>query len=103
MIITDKETAAIANFLDLPEQEFIDRYTRLRANRQGLSIDDKPNGECLFLDGIDCRINPVKPAQCAGFPNQWNFPGWRDVCEAIPLPAPAKSTEESTCDKAPAG
>lgn len=33
-----------------------------------------------------CRIHPVKPEQCSGFPNTWNFPGWRQVCEAIPVP-----------------
>jgi hypothetical protein len=44
------------------------------------------NGECIFLDGRDCRVQAVKPTQCAGFPNTWNFPGWRDVCEAIPVP-----------------
>ena len=30
---------------------------------------------------------PVKPLQCGGFPNEWNFPGWREVCEAIEIPA----------------
>jgi uncharacterized protein len=39
-----------------------------------------------MLDGSACRIHPVKPGQCAGFPNKWNFPGWRDVCEAVPVP-----------------
>jgi Fe-S-cluster containining protein len=96
VIITDSETEAIADFLGLPVDEFVGCFTRLRANRQGLSIDDKPNGECLFLDGIDCRINPVKPAQCAGFPNAWNFPGWRQVCEATPVPADEIPTKEST-------
>ena len=91
VIITEAETESIAAFLEMPVADFVENYTRLRANRQGLSIDDKPNGECLFLDGINCQINPVKPAQCAGFPNAWNFPGWRDVCEAIPV-----SADEST-------
>ena len=30
-------------------------------------------------------INEVKPQQCRDFPNKWNFPGWRQVCEAIPV------------------
>jgi hypothetical protein len=29
----------------------------------------------------------VKPQQCKDFPNGWNFPGWREVCEAIEVPA----------------
>ena len=96
--MAEADAAEIGAVLD-----FVERYTRLRANRQALSIDDKANGECLFLDGIDCLINPVKPAQCAGFPNAWNFPGWRQVCEAIPVEAPGGSTKESTCDTRTAG
>ena len=79
------EIPVIAAFLGLSEADFLDRYTRLRTNRQGLSLIEKPNHECIMLDGNSCRIHPVKPAQCAGFPNKWNFPGWRQVCEAIPV------------------
>jgi hypothetical protein len=35
----------------------------------------------------ECRIQPVKPVQCRGFPNEWRFPGWREMCEAIEVPA----------------
>ncbi|MCA1962883.1 MAG: YkgJ family cysteine cluster protein [Prosthecobacter sp.] len=86
--VTDAEVDAIAAFLGLTPQEFIATSTRLNANRTGLSIIDQPNGACLFLEGVNtCRIQPVKPAQCAGFPNVWNFPGWREVCEAVEIPA----------------
>jgi len=27
------------------------------------------------------------------FPNPWNLPGWREVCEAIPCPAPPAGAE----------
>ncbi len=84
--IDDAEITAIAAFLGLGEGEFIARYTRLRGNRQGLSLIEKDNHECIMLDGNACRIHEVKPAQCAGFPNRWNFPGWRQACEAIPVP-----------------
>ena len=73
----------------MSEEDFITDCTRLNANRTGLSIIDKPNGECLFLIGKNhCRIQSVKPAQCSGFPNLWRFPGWREQCEAIEVPAP---------------
>ncbi len=65
--------------------EFTALYTKVRANRQGLTLVEKANHECVFLEGTDCTINTVKPAQCRGFPNTWNFPGWRQVCEAIPI------------------
>ena len=84
--VTDGELQRIADYLDLELYDFVAKYTDLRVNRAGLTLINKPNGECIFLDGIDCRIQEVKPGQCAGFPNEWNFPGWRDKCEAIPIP-----------------
>ena len=85
--ITEGEVVKIARFLGLTEEAFIERHTRLNANRTGLSIIEKPNGECVFLEGVNtCLIQPVKPAQCSGFPNEWNFPGWREQCEAVEVP-----------------
>lgn len=86
--IEEDEIPHIAGFLGMSEAEFIRDFTRLRANRSGLSLIEKENHECIMLDGRSCRIHEVKPVQCAGFPNQWNFPGWREVCEAIPVPKP---------------
>ena len=83
--IGDAEITAISQFLGIDEFDFVQRYTRLRPYKDGLSLIEKENGECVFLDGRDCAIQPVKPIQCAGFPNEWNFPGWREVCEAIPV------------------
>lgn len=84
--IEEYEIGRIAGFLGMGEMDFLDRYTRLRSNRQGLSLIEKENHECVMLENGGCRIHPVKPAQCAGFPNKWNFPGWREVCEAVPVP-----------------
>lgn len=82
--LEEDELQPIAEHLGIGLQEFIARYTRLRTNRQGLSLTEKDNHECSMLDGKSCRIHEVKPSQCAGFPNKWNFPGWREVCEAVP-------------------
>lgn len=83
--LEEDEVAAIAKFLKLGEEEFIARFTRLRSDRMGLSLIEKENHECVMLDGNSCTIQAVKPIQCRGFPNHWNFPGWREVCEAIPV------------------
>lgn len=79
-----EEVPAIANFLNLSEHDFIQNYTVLSPNRTGLALIQNPEGghACIFLDGQECRIQPVKPKQCKGFPNEWNFPGWRDICKA---------------------
>jgi Fe-S-cluster containining protein len=82
--ISAHEITQIAAYLRLAEHDFIQRHTRLRAERNGLALKDKPNGECSFLEGNSCAIQSVKPQQCRDFPNEWNFPGWRQVCEALP-------------------
>lgn len=78
------DVSTISAFLGMEEGDFIASHTRLRSDRQGLSLLEKENHECVMLDGNVCRIHQVKPSQCAGFPNRWNFPGWRLVCEAVP-------------------
>ncbi len=83
--LEEEEIPVIAGFLGLIEADFLQQYTRLRSNRNGLSLIERENHECIMLEGNACRIHPVKPGQCEGFPNKWNFPGWRRVCEAVPV------------------
>jgi len=84
--LEEDELPRIATFLGMSLEQFLDQYTRLRTNRQGLSLIEKENHECIMLEDGGCRIHEVKPGQCAGFPNRWNFEGWRMVCEAKPIP-----------------
>lgn len=82
--VSDEEIDAIAKFLGLTPREFIERHTELRSGRGGLRLKSRPDGSCIFLEGVNtCVIQSVKPRQCRDFPNKWNFPGWRDQCEAI--------------------
>ncbi len=81
--LTDAEIDRIAAYLKLSTIAFLEEYTRLMPDRQGLSLTEKPDGSCIFLmesTPAGCRINPVKPRQCATFPKEWNFPGWQDEC-----------------------
>jgi Fe-S-cluster containining protein len=82
--LTDAEIAKLATFKGMSEHDFIQQFTRLRHDRSGLALMEKPNGECIFLDGENCSVQPVKPQQCRDFPNLWNFPGFEKVCHAIP-------------------
>lgn len=68
----------------MAEVDFIQRFTRLSHNRQGLALEEKANGECVFLEGEDCSIQPVKPQQCRDFPNLWNVSGAELRCKAVP-------------------
>ncbi len=82
--VGESEIQTMAELLGMDAWSFVQEYTRLRPQRDGLALLDKPNGECIFLEGRDCRVQAAKPLQCRGFPNTWNFPGWRSVCEAVP-------------------
>lgn len=84
MRLSDEEIARLAAFKGLSEHEFIQQFTRLRQDRRGLSLLEKANGECIFLQGENCAVQPVKPQQCRDFPNLWNFPGFEKTCHAIP-------------------
>jgi Fe-S-cluster containining protein len=82
--LSEAEITRLAQFRGLAERDFIEQFTRLRADRRGLALLDKANGECVFLDGENCAVQSVKPQQCRDFPNLWNFPGFEQVCRAVP-------------------
>jgi uncharacterized protein len=80
------EAGRIAAWLGLSEEEFVNTQCSLLPDRRGLTLNSRPDGSCIFLSGLNqCRIQAVKPQQCRDFPNAWNFPGWRDVCEATEI------------------
>jgi hypothetical protein len=78
------EITRLAEFRGLSEFDFIQQFTRLTQNRRGLALAEKPNGECVFLEGSNCTVQPVKPQQCRDFPNLWNFAGAEKFCHALP-------------------
>ncbi len=81
--VNEQEIKAIAEFLGIPEQEFIYAHTVLTPDRRSLSLMEKADGSCVYYEEEtkSCQINPVKPHQCAAFPREWNFPGWETLCE----------------------
>ena len=81
------EVDAIAAYLQMPVEEFLDRHTVITPDRRHLSLMEKADGSCEYLtadaSGLPaCAIEPVKPAQCRDFPLRWNFPGWENECAA---------------------
>jgi hypothetical protein len=80
----DDEISRLAALKGMSEFDFIQDHTRLTADRRGLALKDKPNGECIFLSDGGCEVQAAKPQQCRDFPNLWNFPGFEKICHAIP-------------------
>jgi len=70
--LTNDDIKNISSFLDIEENEFVDKYTVLTANRQGLSLSEK-NDNCVFLNENKCEIYPVRPQQCIDFPKTWKL------------------------------
>lgn len=78
------EPEAMAAFLGLDLYAFTERYTTLTYNRRDLSLTEQEDGSCVFLqDDNACRIQPVKPAQCRGFPFQWRSKTLDKECPAL--------------------
>jgi len=80
--VSASDITAMAAYLGMSEDAFVQQYTALRPDRQGLMLAEKDNGECVLLDGVDCRVHPVKPMQCRTFPSQWTLPDYKDKCPA---------------------
>ena len=89
----DGEVARLATFTGMTEVEFIQRFARISHDRRSLSLEEEPDGSCVFLDGSACTEQPVKPQQCRDFPNLWNFPGFEEHCRAIPRLVSAEEYE----------
>jgi Fe-S-cluster containining protein len=79
------EAASIAEYLGLEAPLFLDRYAEVAPGRRHLALRQERDGACVFLWKANvCLIQPVKPAQCVGFPDEWNFPGYETQCLSEP-------------------
>ena len=81
--ITEKEVARISAHLGMTADAFTAAYTQVLPQRNGLTLIEKEDYACVFLtdEGL-CAIQPVKPEQCRHFPDKWNYPGFRRICQA---------------------
>jgi len=84
VLLSDAEITRLAAFKGLSEHDFIQQFAKLRADRRGLALKENSDGSCIFLEGDNCAVQPVKPQKCREFPNLWNFPGFEKICHAIP-------------------
>ena len=65
--MSDEEISALAARLAVCEEEFRDDYTR--PARQGVSLKQKPNQDCVFWDPKQgCQVYDERPRQCRSYP-----------------------------------
>jgi Fe-S-cluster containining protein len=86
---------AIAELLGLDVRAFTDRFTYLLQDRSGLSLVERDDGSCVFLEPDGCRIEAAKPLQCRDFPLRWNEPGWETRCASARQNSGNGQTKES--------
>ena len=64
----DRDITRLAQGLNLPEDDFIDRHTDISTSRRGLRLLDKPDGSCVFLENNRCSVYIHRPEQCRRYP-----------------------------------
>jgi Fe-S-cluster containining protein len=75
------EVEAIAAWLGLTVSDFTDAFTRLTTDRQAITLTERPDGACIFLQPDNsCRIQAAKPQQCSAFPYLWRTARLANMC-----------------------
>lgn len=86
--VNEDEMEAIAEYLNLEQDDFRDQYVRKIGARY--SLVEFPNGDCVFLDSESrgCTIYPARPIQCKTWPfwtsNLKSTETWKETCESCP-------------------
>jgi uncharacterized protein len=78
--LLDTDIVSLARFFGLSEHEYIQRYTRIAHDRDGLALLDGKDGACIYLTANGCQVQAAKPRQCRDFPSRWTNPNWREIC-----------------------
>ncbi|NQU43836.1 YkgJ family cysteine cluster protein [bacterium] len=91
--VSPEECEKISDFLGIPLDELLERYThKMPGYQHWLKDGEGKDIPCIFLDrdknGLaSCRIDPVKPHQCRTFPYEWRANGMEHWCEGVRRPA----------------
>jgi Fe-S-cluster containining protein len=76
------EIESLAAATGLTADAFLERYTRLTRDRRGLTLTDRADGACIFLDASNaCLIQHAKPRQCRDYPSRWRSDSLDAACE----------------------
>ena len=77
---------AIARFLEMPLEEFTQRFVREVFG--DYSLTEMDNGDCVFWSPEGCRIYEARPMQCRTFPFWREYvrsaKAWADAAKRCP-------------------
>lgn len=86
VFLNEDEAQAISVFLQISEDEFLRRFTRIWNDR--LCLVDNPDDHCIFLKSNRCSIYSVRPWQCRVYPfweeNLKSVERWKIISKECP-------------------
>lgn len=98
--ISEQEAFAMADYLNLSIQKFMEKYVRIVDSKMAL-VEDPRNYDCVFLKDKKCQIYQERPLQCRTFPwwqqNLRSKEDWEKAatfCEGINKDAPVVSFKQ---------
>ncbi|MBA3604044.1 MAG: YkgJ family cysteine cluster protein [Parachlamydiaceae bacterium] len=103
--VTELEAEKIAQYKNMPVDDFRRKYVRRVGDRDSL-VEDSKTYDCAFLKDKKCQIYPVRPKQCRTFPwwqhnlqseAEWNEAG--KYCEGINHPDAPLVPAETVCQQ----
>ncbi len=76
VFVTQDEIDALAGFLKLSVQDFEFKYIRMYSSGR-MSLKERINGDCVFLNEKGCGVYSVRPKQCR------DYPFWPEVMKSV--------------------
>ena len=85
VILTHRDVANLSAYLDMTPQDFLKAYTWREEGIERPVLTNKNDAaiSCIFLEPDGCRVNPVKPHQCATFPFEWTRDDALEICRSL--------------------
>jgi uncharacterized protein len=66
--VSERDIERLARSMRLSPAKFMAEYT-VQDEEEERVLRQKPEGECVFLDGNDCTVYDVRPETCQRFPH----------------------------------
>ncbi len=70
VFLSKEDIRRLAAGLDLSEEEFLEKYTRVvePAGARRISLKEQKNFDCIFWQDGHCSVYPWRPVQCRTYP-----------------------------------
>ena len=81
--LLEEDIQALSSKLNMVSSDFVNQYTTLTQDHRHLTLTEKPDGSCIFLEDNKCIVYETRPRQCRDFPLNWTFQGVENECPGV--------------------